>query len=281
MVDPVMVVRVDRLPRTFPVRLPVSGDQLRRIMLTWKLRKERGGILTGRIVGQRVNILGKAMLYGLRHCEVALPFPRKLPIGYHSLVVEASGPGLNRRAEMTVVVVPDRCFLHPAVTESRRIWGLTVQLYGLRTAKNWGVGDFRDLREMIQWAGNDLGADLLGVNPLHALPPGQISPYSPSSRLFHHSLYLDIEGIPEFRDTPSVQKKFRAAAFQSKLASLRRSPMVQYEAVTRVKGQMLEALFRLFQRQHLAQKKSPEPVPFIGSFGMKGRLCSGSHSFGP
>lgn len=254
MVDPVMVVRVDRLPRTFPVRLPVSGDQLRRIILKWKLGKERGGVLTGRIVGQRVNILGKAMLYGLRHCEVALPFSRKLPLGYHSLVVEASGPGINRRAEMTVIVVPDRCFLPPAMMKSRRIWGLTIQLYGLRSAKNWGIGDFRDLKEMIQWAGNDLGADLLGVNPLHALPPGQVSPYSPSSRLFHHSLYLDIEGIPEFRDTPSVQKKVRAPAFQAKLTSLRRSQTVQHEAVERIKRQMLEELFRLFQRHHLARK---------------------------
>ena len=254
MLDPVMVVRVDRLPRTVPVRLPVAVDQLRRITLKWTLRKERGGELTGRSVGQRVKILGKVLLYGLRHCEVALPFPRKLPIGYHSLVVEVSGSGINRRAEMAVVVVPERCFLHPAVADSRRIWGPTTQLYGLRSVKNWGIGDFRDLKEMIRWVGNDLGADLLGVNPLHALPPGQVSPYSPSSRLFHHSLYLDIEGIPEFRDTPSVQKKFRTPDFQSKLASLRRHPMVQYEAVTRVKGQMLEALFCLFQRHHLARK---------------------------
>jgi 4-alpha-glucanotransferase len=251
MVDPVMVVRMDQPPRTVTLRLPVAVDQLRRITLLWRLRKEQGGVLTGQSVGRRMKILATTIQDGLRYCEVALPFPGKLPLGYHSLTVEASGPRICQRATMTIVVVPRQCFLHPAVTDSRRTWGITIQLYGLRSTKNWGVGDFRDLKEMIQWAGNELGADLLGVNPLHALPPGQVSPYSPSSRLFHHSLYLDLEGIPEFRDASSIQAKVRAPAFQAKLASLRRSPTVQHEAAERVKRVVLEELFQLFQRHHL------------------------------
>ena len=107
---------------------------------------------------------------------------------------------------------------------------------------------------MIRWAGTDLGADLLGVNPLHALPPGQVSPYSPSSRLFHHALYLDIEGIHEFREAPSFQARVKTPAFQAKLAALRLSPTVQHEAVQRIKWAALEVLFRTFQRRHVARK---------------------------
>ncbi|MDH4086079.1 MAG: 4-alpha-glucanotransferase [Nitrospira sp.] len=253
MVDPVMVVRMDQLPRTVPIRLPVAVDQLRQITLTWRLRKEQGEVLTGRSVGSRIKILGTTIQDSRRYCEVALPFPRGLPLGYHSLTVEASGPGIGQCAAMALVVVPRQCYLHPAVMDSRRTWGITIQLYGLRSTKNWGVGDFRDLKEMIQWAGRELGADLLGVNPLHALPPGQVSPYSPSSRLFHHALYLDLEGIPEFREASSIQAKVRAPAFQARLAALRRSPTVQYEAVERIKRGVLEELFRLFQRRHLAR----------------------------
>ena len=256
MLDPVMVVRVNRLPTSFAVRLPVAAEQLHGITIEWRVKKERGGVLTGRSLGRRVKVLDKTNVDGLRHCEIALPFPGRLPLGYHLLVAEASGPGINQRAAMTVIVVPDRCFLHPAVMDSRRIWGLTIQLYGLRSAKNWGIGDFRDLKEMIQWTGGELGADLLGVNPLHALPPGQVSPYSPSSRLFHHSLYLDIEGIPEFREASALQKKVRGSAFQAYLASLRQSPTVQYDAVEGIKRPILEELFRLFQRRHLARNTS-------------------------
>ncbi len=253
MLDPVLVVKVDRLPRTFTVRLPVTADQLQQVRFVWKLRKEQGGVLIGRSTGRRVTILRKTIVDNIRYCEVALSFPRKLPLGYHTLTVEASGPRINRRASMSVVAVPDHCYRHPAVKGSRRTWGVTIQLYGLRSAKNWGIGDFRDLKEFIRWAGKKLGADLVGVNPLHALPPGQISPYSPSTRLFHQALYLDIEGIPEFRDASPIHAKVKSPAFQAKLASLRRSQTVEYEAVGRIKWRMLEELFRLFQQRHLAR----------------------------
>ena len=46
-----------------------------------------------------------------------------------------------------------------------------------------------------------LGADGVGLNPLHALfdeKPADCSPYSPNSRLFLNALYIDVEQIPEF-----------------------------------------------------------------------------------
>lgn len=253
MLDPVMVVRAGRLPLTFTVRLPLAVDQLPQAKLVWKLRKEQGGDRTGRSSGDRLNILDKAIVAGVPHCEVALPCPGTMPLGYHALTVEVSGPRIAKRATMTVVGVPDHCYLHPALNNSRRAWGLTIQLYGLRSSKNWGIGDFRDLQEVMQWAGADLGADLLGVNPLHALPPGQVSPYSPSSRLFHHPLYLDIEGIPEFQQAPSLQAMVKSRSFQAKLDLLRRNPLVQYAAVERMKWSALDALFRVFQRRHLTR----------------------------
>ena len=80
-----------------------------------------------------------------------------------------------------------------------RGWLLAVQLYGVRSARNWGIGDFSDLEGLIELAGQ-LGADGVGLNPLHALfddRPGDCSPYSPNSRLFLNPLYIDVEKIPE------------------------------------------------------------------------------------
>lgn len=226
MLDPVMVVKASRLPRTFSMRLPVSAEQLHEVTLRWRFKKERGGVLLGRRSGKRVEILGHTRVDRIQYCEVALPFPRNVPCGYHSLTVEVGGPDGRRRDAMTVITVPDHCYRHPAIIDSRRTWGVTIQLYGLRSKRNWGIGDFRDLKEFIQWAGKTLDADVVGVNPLHALPPGQASPYSPSSRLFHNALYLDIEGIPEFRDMPSIHAKVKTRTFQATLESLRRSPTV-------------------------------------------------------
>lgn len=256
MLDPVMVTRIDRLPRTFAVRLPGDSDDLGRFRFIVRLTLEGRGTTTCRISSERLKVLNRAIVNGVCHFELAVPFPKTIPLGYHALSVEVSGPQGTRRATMTVIVVPNRAYLHRRVSGSNRAWGLTVQLYGLRSSRSWGIGDFRDLKDMIRWAGATLGADLLGVNPLHALPPGQVSPYSPSSRLFHHPLYLDLEGIPEFRQAPSLQAMVKAPNFQAKLDSLRRNPLVQYEAVERMKWAALETLFRVFQRRHVAHKTS-------------------------
>ena len=57
------------------------------------------------------------------------------------------------------------------------MWGFTVQLYGLRSKRNWGIGDLGDLATLVELAAAR-GAGVIGVNPLHAT---QGSPYSPSS----------------------------------------------------------------------------------------------------
>ncbi len=256
MLEPVLVVSIGRLPRTFSIRLPMTADHVKRVSFLWKVKKEQGGIVVGRNTGARATIINTTRLKDGAYCEIALPLPQALPLGYHSLTVDVRGPGINRRAVMILVVVPDQSYLHPAVKGSRRTWGLTIQLYGLRSAKNWGVGDFRDLREIVRWVGRELGADLLGVNPLHALPPGTISPYSPSSRLFHHPLYLDIEGISEFQELAPIQATVKASTFQAKLAALRRSQFVQYATIARMKQQILERLFLHFQRRHLTKNTS-------------------------
>src|SRR5262249_54276334 len=49
-----------------------------------------------------------------------------------------------------------------------RAWLIAVQLYGVRSARNWGMGDFTDLKNLIELA-SQIGADGVGLNPLHVL----------------------------------------------------------------------------------------------------------------
>ena len=88
-----------------------------------------------------------------------------------------------------------------APVPDHRSWGLTIQLYAVRSRASWGYGDFRDLADLASWSARDLGAGFVLVNPLHAaepVPPVSTSPYLPMSRRFISPLYLRIEDIPEF-----------------------------------------------------------------------------------
>ena len=81
-----------------------------------------------------------------------------------------------------------------------RVWVLSVQLYGLSSSRNWGIGDFTDLAALIELSA-DWGCAGIGLNPLHALfddRPLECSPYAPNSRLFLNPLYIDPERLPNF-----------------------------------------------------------------------------------
>lgn len=113
--------------------------------------------------------------------------PRDLPPGYHRLVTPDGD-------ERDLVLSPGSCFL----PEGMSIWGWAAQLYSLRSASSWGIGDLSDLAELGRWA-VATGARAVMVNPLHAplpVPSQQPSPYFPSSRCFRNPLYLDLERVP-------------------------------------------------------------------------------------
>jgi 4-alpha-glucanotransferase len=131
--------------------------------------------------------------------EATFEVPTGLPLGYHTL----HGRTGTSTATATLIVTPDWLGL-PSRMGERRSWGLTAQLYSVRSHRSWGVGDLTDLTDLATWSAG-LGADYLLVNPLHAaepVAPLEPSPYLPTSRRFFHPLYIRVERIPEYVDLP-------------------------------------------------------------------------------
>ena len=122
--------------------------------------------------------------------------PAGLPLGWHTLHAEVEG----RTASAPVVVTPQRVENPPAL-DGNRAWGLTTQLYSVRSRRSWGIGDFADLADLAVISAARYGAGFVLVNPLHAAepaPPVEPSPYMPSSRRFFHPIYLRLEDVPEY-----------------------------------------------------------------------------------
>jgi 4-alpha-glucanotransferase len=162
-------------------------------------------------------------------------WPADLPEGAYRLhLTDAS----SFTEDAPLIVAPSKAF----GGDFDRCWLLAVQLYGIRSARNWGIGDFTDLEGLIELAGQ-LGADGVGLNPLHVLfddRPADCSPYSPNSRLFLNALYIDVEKLPGFQ--PGALAEASGA-----LARLRASDIVDYVAVAELKWRALRSAFDTFK----------------------------------
>jgi 4-alpha-glucanotransferase len=232
LVEPARVVEiVDASRRLLAVRAPASRQRSG----PWRLdvESEDGALVTS-----------EGPWRGDTTLDISLP---DLPTGYHRLRLAMSAGGQEWINEQTLIVVPSRCTLPDDLLGSDNVFGVIANLYSVRSERNWGIGDFTDLAHVGEWAASR-GADFAGVNPLHALVDrdGDISPYSPVSRLFRNPIYIDVEHVPELDAAPAVRDRLASPELQEQLAALRESPRVGYDAVMAAKGLALDALHRVF-----------------------------------
>jgi 4-alpha-glucanotransferase len=173
----------------------------------------------------------------------SIVLPEDLPIGVFPLRLTATSPEGERSEDATLLVAPERAY-QGRDDAPRRSWALAVQLYGVRSRRNWGHGDFTDLAGLIDLAA-ELGAAGIGLNPLHAVfddRADEASPYSPNSRLFLNPLYVDVEAIPEF---PGLA----AAGLKREVEALRDRELIDYGRVAEVKMQAFALAYAVFRGQ--------------------------------
>ncbi len=221
----------------------------------WILTLEDGTPMTGEFEPAKLPRLGRQRLDGVDWLRGELGLPPLATTGYHRLEIEQPGGDDMAQVAMALVVAPPSCYQPEAVQGEGRVWGPTVQLYGLRSRRNWGIGDFGDLRTLVDLSAQ-AGGGVIGVSPLHALfpdDPARISPYSPSSRCFVNILYIDVESVAEFAECDAARNLVASERFQGRLRRLRASELVNYEEVSAAKREALAPAYRHFRDQHLAK----------------------------
>jgi 4-alpha-glucanotransferase len=228
------IVRSEEPHPELALRLPSNCRQV-----SWTCHLENSGERSGRAL---VDSLPNAQRF-------AMPLPGGLPLGYHRLDLEAG----KTSAQTSLIVAPDRCFLPAQLGPGARSWGLSCQLYGLQSERNWGIGDFSDLATLSRAAGQ-CGAAVVGINPLHALfaaEPHHVSPYSPSSRSQLDYLYIDVTAVPGFAEEDASRELIEGQRFGATFWAARSAALIDYGAVAACKRPVLELLFSRFQSRDL------------------------------
>ena len=225
LVDPTLVASVNQQP----VRVPVRTDAAQ---MDGEIRLESGETkrFHAHIDGER---------------KIALP--EGLPPGYHDLTVRVG----EAQDTLRLILAPDVAYLPKFLEDGKKSAGIAITLYGLRSARNWGSGDFRDLRDFCDWAVKEARVSFIALNPLHAIynrQPFNASPYLPNSIFFKNLIYIDIEALAEFRNSEEAQRQWNSEDVQREVQELRAAPFVEYERVQALKLRFLRLAFAEFRR---------------------------------
>ena len=225
--------------------ISIHPDHLN-VLFKWHIEDEKGEIVDkGEFIPEKKEVTGdytyQQTLYSKRKVSINVNTP-----GYYRLVL-CSG---DDSASSLLAVAPTTVFTPSWVTDKSAIWGVIIHLYSLRSRRNWGIGDFTDLKLLIKFLAK-YGGGVIGLNPLHALSPDlehSFSPYTPSDRRFINPLYIDVESVAYY------EKLSVSEDIKDLVADLNDAELVNYEQVARLKFSQLSSLFTFFVDIDVAQK---------------------------
>ena len=191
-----------------------------------------------------------------------------LPLEYKYVIIDDATntlvtweEGDNRTTEgllpADLTVVPDGTVL-VVYGESLRVkeqtWraaGMVVPVFSLRSEHSCGVGDFGDLRRLVDWAVTT------GMKVIQTLPVNDTTtdggwhdsyPYNIVSAFALHPHYLDLETLG------TLKSKMKMTAFQRQRRELNALGYSDYEAVGRVKSAYVQEIFAEKGQQTLDSK---------------------------
>ena len=133
-----------------------------------------------------------------------------------------------------------------------RVAGVVVPVFSLRSDSSYGVGDFGDLRRLVDWAA------LTGMKVIQILPVNDTTvshswsdsyPYNIVSAFALHPHYLDLEAFG------SLKNKSKMTAYHRQRRELNAIGYSDYEAVDRVKSAFINDLFEERGKQTLESKE--------------------------
>lgn len=126
----------------------------------------------------------------------------------------------------------------------RRIAGVTVPLFSVRTENNWGIGEIGDLPEFASFVA-EAGLALVQLLPLGEMPEGASSPYGALSAFGIDPIYITIENVPDINPS-ELRRILGGDEGYRMLGAARGAAEVDYTAVRTLKLRALRSAFERF-----------------------------------
>lgn len=227
--EPIYIVRSNN--KTFDVVLKKSDSKMFDLNIATQEGKEI-------VVQHQIQLTEEKKIGRSIYVKLQVTITSDMEPQYYDLRVNLQG----KKYGSVLAITPDKCYL-PDVLQQRKLWGYAVQLYSLVSRRNWGIGDFTDLKNFVKICARQ-GADVIGVNPMNVLQhdfPENASPYSSISRLFLNPIYIDVEEVSGFEEQMLESR-------EEELKQARNSENIDYSTVYNLKIDCLREIFAKWQK---------------------------------
>ncbi len=200
-------------------------------------------VLKGKV--KKYKVIEKKIIDKVNYVRVRLKIDLPGDFGYYDMEINVG----DRVLLSHIIKAPDYCYFPKSIEKSKKkLFGLGVQLYSLRSKSDMGAGDFGALKKLIMQV-SKAGCDFVGLNPLGVMYKDSVfdvSPYRVLSREYINYLYIDLAGTVEFKKSEAVQKYISTTKIKNEIKILRDSDIVDYKRTLNLKLSILKKMYKYF-----------------------------------
>ena len=134
-------------------------------------------------------------------------------------------------------------------SSARKVAGIAIPVFSLRSEGSFGVGDFGDLKKLIDWAvsTHQQAIQILPINDTTITNTWMDSyPYNSISIYAFHPMYIDLRQLGKLKDKEAL------TFYEEKRKELNALPQIDYEAVNNTKRAYLKSMYQQTGKKVLA-----------------------------
>ncbi len=171
------------------------------------------------------------------------------PFSYKFILKDEQGnilweDGTNRQFQK-LPIPPGQTVVHSGLwpifpRQEKRLAGVVLPVFSIRTEQDWGAGDFGSLKKLVDWvaATGQKMIQVLPVNDTSLTSTWKDSyPYKSISVYAFHPLYMDMSALPKL--SPKEEKYF-----ETRRKHLNSLPQMDYESVYQLKMERLRMAYK-------------------------------------